>query len=340
MELQLNLPYIGIDMTQYNSLFKEISEFDKLFSPELFLEALDAPNTGMKETMREVHRNTKETVKDTAHVYGDLTDAGGSMMKATWDMFIKAVALASKVIKFIFNNLARIPTMIAAVIQKIGSIPSEVRALIRGDLKIYLTPRDLQVMNHNVLGDIKVYLSHASELSKGKFFTTLMGTRGRDFRDLVFGENDMKHYKKMKAKYNKLSSVGITPTHIQMTDETREIYFGKGPAVKIPVKGSIKNLTYLDALNTTITEISGLQGSLRTVEELIQKKIQMTYDNNSITKLSRGQQRDVQDSVVMTSKVINLIGNFMKYIIHDVDLINKTTAKVTAYMSKKTPPKK
>jgi len=333
----------SIPKEEFTEFCNDLDSLYSILDEELYMEAFVSGKKDLGDTISTIASNTKDNTVKTLKAYGDVTDAGGSLGKGVVDLISSAVGLISKIIGFFLKNLSKIPTFIAKCINMISQIPQEVRNLIRGNIKLYITAQDLQHFYNNIFPEIATFISLTKDMSSGEMWGTFFN---RDKKNLSFptGKNDMEIYRAMKKSFSKLKgNVRFEPSVIEMKDDmVRNLYFGniknlKFTAINNATTKSLVNkksttdevvTSYHSGLLRLVEELDTFREPLSNVQKLISEKYNRTQANQTFARLSPAARENVKESILMVSKVVNIVGGLLTCINRDVETFNRTTAQI------------
>ena len=331
MDISLN----AVDTVLYRHLTEsnDFKEFCFIMDEMNVLnEAVANADTSKNLQIQKIVDNTAKTTRDIATLYGITTDAGGAGIKSIWDLMMKLLKLAAKAISFIVGKLTKIPNTIGRLIDVISSIPSEIKTKIRGDIKLYMTIDDIQVMhNQFVLYHMNNLLSLATRFSKGDMWTTFwksssLGAGKRSFNEST---DDMKILRLMSKEFKYFKNIKITQTVVNMSDaKVVEGYFGKGVIEYTDIHGKRHKSTYYEMLTNLVKEISSRKTVLDELYSEIGDKMKRSQENDSFSKLSNVHKNAILNGMGMITTTINIIGNIVKYIMTDITTIQKATDQI------------
>ena len=323
---------------------KEFLEFsyalnflDEYGSPKTFLEKVEDEEFGMRKKMSRIAKNTKDTTRETIKVYGQLTDAGGGLVKTGWDLMMKCITLGTKTIWFIIKTITKIPKALLDIINKIEQIPSDIVNKIKGNIKLYITVDDLEMLyNNSLLRRLDDYIEVITALTKGEMWGTFFNKiqrrndTGKPFSFRI-NQNDMKLCRKAEALYNTIENIKFSQSVIEMNNqEVIQTYFGNDKRVIsfIDLKGKQHQGTYYETLIQLMKDIESRKSSL----ELIQTDFGKKYDDNQraqeFAKLGVMAQNRVVTTMQQISKVLSIIGNIIKYVTTDINTMDTTIKKL------------
>ena len=337
--LSLDILSENIDYNLHTQEFKEfcsnLNSLGVITNPRLYIESMEDHNKSFIAKMKDkkILSNARKTTGDVKKAYDDVTDGGGSLIRAVWDMSMKGIQLASKIIKFILINLAKIPKMIVSIVKTIGRIPQNVRNKIRGNISLYITVNDVNSLYKTLIPVIDTFLDNADEVCKGTMWGTFFNRRPAGSKipsKYILTENDMAYHKKMKSAYEKLKLIEFKETIVKLEDpNVVNIYFGGTKSIKYKnASGNVVESTYYDALAAVLNEFQEQSEFLKSVQTDIGEKFDKSQMNQAFARLDTSAQQTVGDTIQMISKVINIIGNLLRYTIIDMKTIRNSADKI------------
>lgn len=314
------------------------------YSP--FMEDVKDSTIGVGNFAAVAKKNTMDTTKDLAGAYGNITDANANVIKGTWDIFMRALQLVTRATSYIINKISRIPKFILRVGDRAMDLPSEVRSKIRGDITLYISADDIgNVYNKLLIARLTEYITLASGLSKGEFFSTFFNRHRSveadkskgvvknltdNAKSLVIGQNDMKLCRKMDGVFEHLENMEFKPRVIKMNDESIvNIYFGNSKSINFTDNyGKKHESSYFDALNILIKDLESKKDELENIQKLVGDKLHSAEINQSYNKLGNPEKYRLQKTISQIAKVVTITGNFIKYAITDLNTINNSIDKI------------
>lgn len=331
-DITIGSEILGLELysKSYNEFCESLDELGMLLDDEMYVEEVNDPKVKGKKERSRIIKNTVDTTKDVAEIYNDVTSANGNIIKATWDLVIKCVKICTSVISWMVNKLAMIPKFILNVINKAEQIPDDIRAKIRGDIRIYITVEDIKVLyNNSLLAYLEQFFSQLGILVKGDMWGTFFRRRGDNGVEPgnLFSNNDLKTIKNMRSVYNNISRITFKPTTITMNSQKMiDLYFGKGKNITYTdLKGNTFSGTYLEALRQLSVTLQAKQTILKSLQKDLGDKFDRTTSNSEFGNLHPRDQKQIMESMQMISKVLTITGNLSRYIMEDVKTINTAT---------------
>lgn len=328
---------LGLDMLS-DTLFSEsfdifcenIDELNRLLGQQPFSEKVVNHNKTLKKSASEIYHNTIDTTGNIVGAYNNITDANASVIKSFWDVLMRAIQLATKLIRFISEKVAHLPKFISNTARKVLRIAPNIKNKISGDISLYISAEDIgSLYNSDLFNMIDQFLTLASTLAKGDFWGSMLHKR-KD--DTAGKKNDMKICRQMQVIYEKLQRVEFHQTTISMKDKRNvDIYFGDSKSITFKdLSRNEYNCTYYEALLKLMEDINAQQDKLREVDKALGEKYDRTKANQSFGSLNLGAQRMVVDSLQQTAKVITVLANVVKCVMSDIKSIENSIEVITA----------
>lgn len=325
--------FIGIK--EFNEFRSIMNMLDYYGTPHSILyEAVMDPGNAAKQGTRMAIRNTISTTSDVINAYDKTTTANANVLKATWDFIMKMVNLVVKGITKIMNTLANIPQMLSSTIDWVSGIPQKVRVKIRGDITLYITIEDINVLyNQSLLAYIVDIIGMISLVSQGDTWQKLFGKKKKVVDDK--GRKSKINEHQLLRDINKLAakiiSIKFEPTVVKMNNEqvVNTYFSNSAKVVKFKdLSGTQHNDTYYEALTTLVKDITSKKKELMDVQSAMGVKIQDSRENNNFAQLDAMTRNLITDTFQTLSKVVSVVGNILRYVVTDVNTITKAAKKV------------
>jgi len=307
-------------LREANSIWNQIESMTNMF---MYLEDIKSPGDHGKDRLADAIENTKDTTKKAAQIYDDTTDAGGAIMKSSYDLSTSILHVVAKALKFISKHLSAIPAMAARMINKSMKIPSDVLNKIRGNIQLFITVDDVVNFYNNHLGKLLNFIDLAKYISSGDKWGTMFNKDD--------GRDDMKTFNQMKSIYNHFGMLRFEKTTIEMRDRVIvDAYFSSESKIKFvdPVSNTRQEKSYLDALSAIAKTLKDREKDLDVVEKLVAEKISESRTNNSFAKLTATQREKIMFIVKMFAKIFSVIGRFISCGIYDLKTIDSNMDKI------------
>lgn len=277
--------------------------------------------------------NTIDTTGDVIDAYDNMTSANAKLLKNLWDLGMKSINLMVKTSSFIISKVAIIPESINKIIDGVDSLPEKVRSKISGDIQLYISAEDIElVYNQMIINKIDTFIGLSKELSKGEIWGTLFGrTQKVGTRKVDSYNNDINICKKIDKIYNDLNGLKFEPTTIYMKDpKSKEKYFTNKHSIQFKdLKGNQFNGSYYEALKKLMEDLKSRRLDMDEIVKSVGNKYSTTQMNQTFGKLSSNNQNRIIKTIRMISKLTAVIGNIVKYVIVDCNTITKTMKKLS-----------
>ena len=89
----------------FNEFSENLELLHTLLYEDIYIEAVSAKNSGVKSNIKTIIKNTRDTTKGVATVYGYAVDGKASFMKSTFDLFLQLLKIITKIIRFIYKKI-------------------------------------------------------------------------------------------------------------------------------------------------------------------------------------------------------------------------------------------
>ena len=328
-----------------NSEFREFSnimtELSFITDNHFYLEAAKDTTINMrKKLFGDMNKNTIEVTRDIVGAYDNITTANANLIKSGWDLIMRSVNLMTRALGFVINKISTIPKFILKTADRVADIPGEVKAKIKGNIALYITAQDIgAIYNQLLIRRLIDYIALITKLTRGDYWATMLNRRLEDKDDvnisikptkLKIGTSDMDLFNKMDDEFEHLKNTEFKPTIIQMKDEsTINIYFGNDKSITFTDHhGDKQECSYYEALTMLIKDLEKSKEDLKNVQKEVSNKMKRTEANQNYAGLSNWQKVRINTNISQISKVSTIIGNVIKYIMTDLDTINKSVDKI------------
>lgn len=324
---------IGKD-SEFIEFSNVMSELTRFTESSFYVEGVKDTTPNLRSIPKNIKKNTWDTTKDIAHAYGNITDANSDLIKSSWDIVMRAVNLVSRALSYVIEKITNIPKLVLKTADRAMDIPGEVKAKIKGNITLNITAADIEVIYNKLLMQrIREYITLASALSKGEFWSTMTHKRASEDSkkgNIIIGENDMKTCRNMDKVYTHLQNTEFKPTIIEMKDQaTINTYFGDSRSIKFTDNyGKSHECNYYEALSIMIKDLEDMKTELKDVQVAVGQKLKLTEANQNYNKLDGHGKHRLGVTISQISKVIAIIGNFIKYITADLNVINTNIDKI------------
>lgn len=304
-------------------------------SEQAMWEAVVDSDVEKQKNKSQIVRNTIDTTKSVGRAYGDITDFEGGLIKTSFDLVMKVVHLGTKTLAYVGKAISVIPKSLLSLIDKIGAIPSDVKNKIKGNIKLYITVNDLDMLyNKSMVKKLDDFLVTLQLLTKGEMWGTMFHREVK--ADKTVGENDMKICARLNSIYKTIENVQFTQTVINMSDErTVGIYFGPDKVINFTdLRGQRHNSTYYEALIQLMDDLNLRKDVLNKLQTDFGAKFSRAEGNQSYAKLSGRDQKQLAITMQQIGKVVTIVGNIVKYVSADIKTMNSAIDSIEKGMNK------
>lgn len=296
-------------------------------SMELYIEAVRDP----KITDRGVAAaNTKELAGFTGQAVAGVVDAKASLYNTAAKAALKLLGKGVLIFKWMLGNAIRMINNISDLGSKIGNIPESVFTKIRGDIQLYITAGDLEVIyNDSVINRIDTFITTMDLFTKGDTWGQLFKKIVRQ-DDYKLSKEEINCCKNLKKIYQELNNIKFNPTTINMKDEkAKKMYFSKDGNISFTdLHGKHHNDNYYDTLKVLIQDLTSRKKELEDLQSAFGEKMDRAHMEQTWAKLSGPDQATVSAALKHSSGVIMVIGEMLKYVSIDIKTLDTTVDKI------------
>lgn len=321
---------IETESKEFQEFCNNIDKLDRISTVyDLYFEDVKYKPNAYNKMLSGTLKNTKDTTLDVADAYGNVISGGGELTKSVWDLFMGAVGLMTRILKFLLQKVAMIPRMILKISHKIANIPQDIKDKIHGNIKLYITVNDIEtIYNSYLIVRLTRFIELGKVLSQGETWGTLMNKRKPE-GIIAMKENDIATCKKINAEYNALKELEFTQSSIIMSDDkVKNCYFGVAATVEFVSEGKKYSYNYYEALNKLVDDIHKKEGDIKDVYKDLSEKYDKTQLNQSFIHLNKNAQRQIMKTMQQMSKIYSITGNIIRYIMIDLKTLEKETNKI------------
>lgn len=322
--------YKNIDPRDFSQFCEDLEFLESYADQEFYFdEAVDDPRVNATRRNDQIKDNTKITTRDALKVYDTVTTAGGTFIGGLWKLFMKVVGIIAKSISFIITWIGKGMNGISSLISKIGKIPQNIRDKIKGNVRLYITANDIEMLyNNSLLSKIDTFVAILSDLTKGDFWGTTF--HPRPGKKILISKTDFKLCKDLKRIYNDVHAIKFSETLIEMKNaEVVSIYFGDSDVIQFKdLDNNDHQCNYYEALKQLAVDLSRHRDTLNVLQKDFSAKMRETKDNGNFASLRSKEQRMINDTMQMISKVMAIVGNATKCILQDVKTMDKIVSKL------------
>lgn len=319
----MNKEFFNLNILEDNEIYDsgEYGEFSicleslsVLLLDELFTEAVKGNPKGVVGAIKDAAGKAQKGTSGALDVYGDLTDAGGALMDSIYQLSINSLRLITKILKFIATNISKIPLALAKVIKNLTKLPENIVNKIKGSIELYITIKDLPVLQDEIMMYIDDFLTLATS------FTADGDYKGS--RIFSFKEDDFKIYDRMNILYKRVQNVKFEKTSVLLND--KEVV-----ATYLSPKSK-----YYKGMNKVIDMMNDNSPKFEKLVTLADGKFNANQIRGVVSKLSPTDQLKAKKSIQVITKMIEITGNIIKYVIADIATIDKTLVTIMKHDKK------
>lgn len=324
---------IAMDITlpgfrEFCEAIDTLDKFELTIPIELYTEEVNSGSMTLRNAIKTATKNTTQTTLDVGGIYGNITDSEAGVIKGFWDLFMRALNLSIKIVSFVLDKLTYVPRLILNVSNKVADIPSDVKNKIAGNIKLYITCNDIQnLYNNQLLSQLSTFIGLSQRLSQGDTWGTFFNPR-KNGKKKIKGENDIKICKDMAVIYRQLSKLEFKPSTIYIgeTKDAVNQYFGTEKSISFTdLNGKHHTSNYYEAISQLVEDIKKHESQLKDVQQVISAKYSTTQMNSNFSRLNVTAREIITNGIQMTSKMLTITGNIVKYVMTDMKTIENAT---------------
>lgn len=302
------------DSYEYNEFSLCLESLSELSTNELFNEAVKGNPKKVSDTIRDASSEAKKGTRGALNVFSDVTDAGGALMDSIYQLAINSLKLIAKVVKFLATNISKVPLALAKLIKNLTNLPESISNKIKGSIELYITVKDLPILQNEIM----VYVDDFLTLSTS--FTQDGDYRGSSL--FSFKENDFKVYDKMNILYKRLINMKFEKTAVLLNNkEVVDTYLS--PKSK-----------YYTGMTKVIDMMHEDKPKFEKLVTAADSKFNANQIRGVVSKLSPTDQLKAKKSIQVITKMIEITGNILKYVIADIATIDKTLVTIMKHDKK------
>lgn len=313
------------EFMEFCSAVDNIREYHE--SMELCIEAVNDPKISSRGAAM---ANTKELAGYTGQAIGGVVDAKASIYHAAAVAAGKIFAKGANIIKWMLGSVTKTINNISNLGSKVANIPESVFAKIRGDIQLYITAGDLEVIyNSSVINRIDTFISTMDLFTRGETWGHLFKKVIRQ-DDYKLSKEEINCCKNIKKLYQELGNIKFNPTTVEMRNEkNKKLYFSKDGNISFTdLHGNHHNDNYYDSLKTLMSDLCSRKKELENLQKAFGEKLDRSQMEQAWAKLSSTDQSTVSSVLKNCNGVIMIIGEMLKYISIDVKTLNTTVDKI------------
>lgn len=330
MDFTLDL-FDDFEDKEFMEIAEAIDEVCYMKYESFYLEAVNDSTVAFHQKVGNTVKNTAKTTKDVVSAYGKVTDAKAKSYTSLWGFFVRCLNLVVKMVTFVVSRTAEIPEKLNKLFDNITNIPSDIMNKLHGNIKLYITASDFEVIyKHSILKYVREFTKAVESLAKGDVWTTFFKGRGvagavKGIFKGEFSSNDKKVlHQSLEPAYNKIEKLELTESTIDMSNpDNIKLYFGNVPKIEIP---GTQPLSYVNALKKMNLDIKENVKVLDEVKDDFSKKLADTEASQDFGKLSKSFQEDLNSVTDKVAKVSAMLANLTKCAVSDINTISKAAA--------------
>ncbi len=334
--------------SEFFEFCNDIDRFDKMWEEEneFFIEEVIDPKSKFHKNVGKTLKNTWDTTTGVVNTYSDLTDIGGAIYSGAYKVTMSAVNLAARMLKFLVRHIMRIPDLIVSIINGIGDIPQNIKVKIRGDIKLYITAGDLQLLfEKRLVYKLDDYLNQLELLTKGDMWSTffhrnvtLKMKKPESTSDginiklpkLEISKNEMEICRSLERKFQSINNLTFKETVIDLSDDNNvETYFGNENQFTIMgIDGKQHEVTYYGALKLLAENLNAHKELIQELSVDLGQKFTESQLNESFANCHAMARNRIITTIQNVSKISSVISNLCRYILIDMRTIEDSIKKI------------
>lgn len=305
-------------------------------STELYLEAVTSPKTTLRGRLANDFHATATTTANTAKAANAIIDAKAGIISASVNLIFTLFGYAGKLLGYLSGKVADTINGTTIMVENIGKIPANVRATIKGDIRLYLTIGDIQnVYNREIINQLDAAIAELDVFTKGEAWGRAFHKNKVQKGVFTISSDDLKHARKIKSYTAALKNVRFSQSIVRMdVEKNREAYFSDKKVIKFKdLHGNVHDDTYVQAIGQLLSDLSERKNAINSLQSAFGEKKTKTELNGEWASLNKNLQEYISGVMQDVSVILSTIGNFVKYATIDLKTINDATSKITAKYS-------
>ena len=336
-----DLAFAWMESAEYKEFSSILEKIDSLLDEEnldLMLEATHvqrAPVVNAVKDAKNIAKNTMGTIRDVQKVHGAVTDAGGEAVRAGWNMAAALVNLIVRGVSFIVKHLAKIPDMIAKVLNKLADLPSDIYNKIKGNIKLYITVPDIELLyRERLFTKLDGFLASGKRLAQGNAWNYDKGTAIVKKIKKIFTETDDAVCKQILAYYREIGKVRFEHTLIDMSNRGNVVtYLSAQKKISfVDARGQKFTGNYYQCLEKLVRDLIDRQKEIQGTFDMLTAKYNSTQASLNFAELSKQEQQLIVSTInAMSSMVYKNLNSVNARTLRKrgVNVVDKKTAKAT-----------
>lgn len=356
MDMTLNMIDEVLSESIYNTKdFKEycmeLDQLEMIMNSSLYTEAVEPAKQKMRDRASTTFKNTKDSIKAVGTVYGNTTDAGGSILNVAWRAIVSALNIVSRILKWASKHISNVGMLVVKAIDGLVELPSNIKNKIKGNIKLYITADDIKNLfaktsstgDYSIVYRLNLIIRYMDKLSQGELWTTHFSSKKtisdffKQFNDDFINKDtkyrtDIDLIKRINDQYKYIKGIKFNQSVIEMNDpKVVDIYFNSTPSIKfVDGHGKERTETYLGALKVLLDFIENNKTTIENLNKSLENKLEITKDNDEFMKMSKKYQQMVSEFFQTMAKVSEIVGNIIRYIMTDIKVIEKENNQIKA----------
>lgn len=334
-----DLAFAWMESAEYKEFSSILEEMDSLLDEENLDPLLEAthvqraPVVHAVKDAKNIAKNTVGTIRDVQKVHGAVTDAGGEAVRAGWNMAAALINLIVRGVSFIVKHLAKIPDMIAKVLNKLADLPSDIYNKIKGNIKLYITVPDIELLyRERLFTKLDGFLASGKRLAQGNAWNYVKGAVLVKKIKKIFTETDDAVCKQILAYYREIGKVRFEHTLIDMSNRGNVVtYLSAQKKISfVDARGQKFTGNYYQCLEKLVRDLIDRQKEIQGTFDMLTAKYNSTQASLNFAELSKQEQQLIVNTINAMSSMVSLVGNIIKYVMADMQEIYKNLNSVNA----------
>jgi uncharacterized protein YoxC len=285
---------------KFNEFCDELDCFEYIINPEIYLIEAHVQQQSFFNKIGEWLDNTNSTTKEVFRAYDDITTSGGTLIRSISKLFFGALHFAVKILNFVLMAIAKIPEVIDKIIRSISEIPENIRNKIRGNIRLYISAKDISYFTDKIFPQIDKFIKKYN--------------------------NKNLSYATISDYYSFKGNVEFRPSTIEVKNqEVINTYF-TSTFLSITIGG--KKYNYYQALKIIMESLNKYKEDFESLKKNFESTLSNPNTQNELEKMSAEQQAKIRNGVVVQTKMIGLLGNLIRYAAMDLKNIKRITEKI------------
>ncbi len=304
------------------------AEYDELMDRTLYFdEVVRDASRSVDNTVNKIVRNTIDTTTDVANAYDKVTDAGGKMLKAGWDLSMKLMRLALKAISFVAGIISKIPDIISATNRKLKNLGKSTINKINGNISLYITLDDIKYINeHYIYQTMNEIISSGVAISNDEIWDAL-AKRKNDGKRKSASKSMIKYCTQIIKGRLKINGMRFAISTVDLSNTAmKNLYFSS-----IDENGTN---TYLSEMRKLVDDINKHKAEMTRLGDLFQTKYEHAIASGAFANYNMKEQKLIQRAISDLAKTAVDVSRIVQHANKDITTINKAVSKIIDEQSK------